>query len=181
MAAKPGPVPDTVREDPHAQIRYLKTEEVVTKGLFYPSLLEDLLPAFQAYLRPGARFLDLGSGDGRVVFLAALLGAEATGIEYERRLHKVALEARRRLDGLIEARRAVLTRGDFFREDWGRYDVLFYYLSGSYAEPRIDEKLAREMKSGAMFLVLAGEPKHFPGLEPVRVLGPVQVFRRRTP
>src|SRR5713101_3207843 len=87
MAGRSGPVPEEFRADPRRQVRYLKKEEKVAKGLFYPSILEDLLPAFQAVLRPGTRFLDLGSGDGRVVFMAAFLGAQASGVEYDHDLH----------------------------------------------------------------------------------------------
>src|SRR5712664_3261784 len=100
MSGRSGPVPEAVRADPRLQVKYLKTEERVAKGLFYPSILEDLLPALQAYVRPDTRFLDLGSGDGRVVFMAALLGARATGIEYDREMHRIALKARERLRNL---------------------------------------------------------------------------------
>src|SRR5207245_944038 len=106
MSGRPGPVPDDVKADPRKEVAYLKTEEKVAKGLFYPSILEDILPAFAAVIRPGMRFLDLGSGDGRIVFMAALLGAKATGIEYDAELHRIALEARQRLGDLVDPERA---------------------------------------------------------------------------
>src|SRR5207245_6464701 len=124
-------------DDPRGQVRYLKTEEKVDRGLFYPSILEDLLPALAEAIRPGARFLDLGSGDGRVVFMAALLGARAEGIEYDRRLHRIAVEAQSRLQDRIDPTRAVLRRGDFFAADFRPYDVLFYYGSGCSLETEL--------------------------------------------
>jgi SAM-dependent methyltransferase len=178
MSGREGPIPDAVRSDPRLQVKYLKTEEVVAKGLFYPSLLDELLPAFEATVRPGARFLDLGSGDGRVVFLAALLGAHATGIEYDRRLHRIALEARRRLEEIVPTDRALLHRSDFFRADLAAYDVLFYFGSGSYAEDRMLAKLGREMREDAVLLLAHGPPAVLPGLTLIASYGPVQAYRR---
>src|SRR5262245_14264898 len=100
MSGQKGPVPEAVRSDPRLQLEYLKHEDTAAMGLFYPSLLDDLVPALQSVIRPGRRFLDLGSGDGRVVFLAAHLGADATGIEYEPTLDRLARRARGRLSGL---------------------------------------------------------------------------------
>jgi len=181
MTGLAGPPPPEVMADPRRQIALLKTEAVVAKGLFYPSLLDDLIPALRATLRPGARLLDLGSGDGRVVFLASLLGARATGIEYDRALHRVAIAARDRLDSLVDSDHAILRRGDFFRADYADYDVLYYYKSGAYAETRLGLKIAAELRPDAVLLVLAGEPEHFPDLEPIATYGPVRVFRRRAP
>ena len=130
MSGRPGPPPDDVRADPRRQVAYLKTEEKVAKGLFYPSILEDLYPALVAAIRPGDRFLDLGSGDGRVIFMAALLGARATGIEYDQELHRIALAAEKRLEGLVDPESAVLRRGDFFKVDLRPYEVYFYSSGG---------------------------------------------------
>jgi len=177
MTGREEPVPDDVRSDPRLQIKYLRTEDVSTKGLFYPSLLDDLIPAFQAEVRPGRRFLDLGSGDGRIVFLAALLGADATGIEYERDLDHLARRARRRLAHLVPIERARLRRGDFFKEDFSRYDVLFYYGHGSYLEKRLLEKMVREMREGSVALI-AFMRRTPPGLELVATHGDVRVYRR---
>ncbi len=181
MTGHNGPPPPEVLEDPRLQIRYLKTEAVVAKGLFYPSLLDDLIPALRAALRPGARLLDLGSGDGRVVFLASLLGAHATGIEYDRAMHRIAIAARDRLAGLVDPERAVLQRGDFFRVDYSAYDVLYYYQAGAYAEKRLGLKIAAELRPDAALLVLAGQPEHFPDLEAGPTYGPVRLLRRRAP
>ncbi len=161
MSGRKGPVP----------------EEVVAKGLFYPSLLDELLPAFEATVMPGVRFLDLGSGDGRVVFLAALLGAQASGIEYDRHLHRIALEARRRLEGIMPVDRAELRRGDFFRADLTTYDVIFYFGSGSYAEDRMLAKLGRDMHPGAILLLAHGPTVVIPDLIQIADYGPVRAYR----
>jgi hypothetical protein len=55
MSGGDGHAPETIRDDPRGQVKYLKAEEKVDRGLFYPSILEDLLPAFDATVRPEAR------------------------------------------------------------------------------------------------------------------------------
>jgi SAM-dependent methyltransferase len=180
MSGRPGPPPEEVRLNPPLQMKYLSTEEKAEKGLFYPSLLEDYLPAFEAEVRPGGRFLDLGSGDGRVVFLAAVLGADATGIEYDGAIHDIALAARRRLRRIVPAGRATLKQGDFFEEEVSRYDVIFYFGDGTYLEDRMLAKLRREMRPGAV-LLLAHMPEDPGGFEPLSRFGVVRSYRRAAP
>ncbi|HKN47099.1 MAG TPA: hypothetical protein VJ144_03920 [Candidatus Polarisedimenticolia bacterium] len=181
MSGRPGPVPDDVKADPRKEVAYLKTEEKVAKGLFYPSILEDILPAFAAVIRPGMRFLDLGSGDGRIVFMAALLGAKATGIEYDAELHRIAFEARRRLGDLVDPERAVLIRGDFFKQDLRPYDVFFYFALGSSSEDRLLAKLRGEMGDSAV-LILAYPSGSVPGFRKTADYAGVAVFESvRTP
>jgi SAM-dependent methyltransferase len=176
MSGRPGPVPEEIHDDPGLRQKFLKSEEIVTKGLFYPSLLEDLLPAFTAVVRPGKTFLDLGSGDGRVVFLAAHLQAHATGIEYDRTLHRIARRARRQLTHLFEPERATLRRGDFFEADLARYDLLYYFGKGSYGEGRLIDKIRREIREDAI-LLLSYPQSPPPGFIPIAHYGAVTTYR----
>ena len=177
MSGRVGPVPEAVRADPQAQIAYLKTEALVSKGLFYPTRLEEILPALRATLKPEMRFLDLGSGDGRVVFLAAHLGARATGIEFDPELHRIAKRARSRLSLLVDTRRAELLRGDFFAVDFSGYDLLFYFGSGTFAEDRLYRKIGRELRGDALFL-LAYPVGPIEGLVEAGRYGFVHLYRR---
>lgn len=177
MASDDGAPSAEVRGDPGLQQKYLISEDVVEKGLFYPARLEELLPAFKALVKDGVRFLDLGSGDGRVVFLAALRGARATGIEYDRTLHRVARRCRRKLAESLPADRIELRRGDFFQEDWSRYDVIFYYVDGSFNQSGIQRKLLDELRDDAL-LLLYHPQEPFPGVEEIAFYGNVHVFRR---
>jgi SAM-dependent methyltransferase len=176
MTGRAGPPPVDVGSDPRLQMKYLSAEEKATRGLFYPSFLDELLPAMQAAVRPGAGFLDLGSGDGRVVFLAAVLGARATGIEYDRSLHHLAGMALDRLAPLVPRERVTLKRGDFFREDWSRYDVVFYFGDGTYDERPMMDKLRRELPAGAR-LLLAHVTTIPDGFVEEALIGPVRVLR----
>jgi len=177
MATDEGTPPAEVRSDPGLQQKYLKTEDVVEKGLFYPARLEELLLAFKAVVKDGVRFLDLGSGDGRVVFLAALTGAHATGIEYDRTLHRVARDCRKKLGESLPLQRIELRRGDFFKEDWSRYDVIFYFVDGSFNQTGIQQKLLDELREDAL-LLLYHPQEPFPGVEEIAFYGDVHVFRR---
>jgi len=180
MSGHPGPPPAEVLENPALQMKYLRTEEVEERGLFYPSSLDDIRAGLAAVVRPGLKFLDLGSGDGRVVFLAVVLGADATGIEYDARVHAVAKEALARLTATVPRARVRLRRGDFFRADWSGYDVIFYFGSGTFAEDRMFAKLAREMKPDAM-LLLAHGPDPPAGFELVEERGVVRAWRLERP
>jgi len=112
-------VPAEVRDDPARQMKAFVDVDRREKGLFYPTSLDDVLDAFESEVRPGMRLLDLGSGDGRVVFLSALLGADATGVEWEESLHRIALESRDRLADLVPKRRARLVVKVYIRPGRG--------------------------------------------------------------
>jgi SAM-dependent methyltransferase len=127
-------------------------------------------------VRPGTRFLDLGSGDGRVVFMAAHLGAHATGIEYERRLHRIARAARRQLTEYLETGRTRFVRGDFFDHDFSGYDVLFYFGRGSFGEDRLLGKIRTELRSDAI-LLFSYPPGDLPGMTRIAIHGQVSVYR----
>jgi SAM-dependent methyltransferase len=163
MASGAEEIPAQVEADPKTQMQFLDKELTLDKGLFYPSLLEELLPAFEAYVTPGVRFLDLGSGDGRAVFLAAALGAKATGIEYDGELVEVS---RRALDALVEfvdPRRVRFIQRDFFEVSWSRYELIFYFDQSSHEQDRVREKLRRELAPGGR-LIVSHEQQPFPGL-----------------
>ena len=163
MASGANEIPAEVEADPEAQMRFLDKEVARDKGLFYPILLEDLLPAFDSYVSPGARFLDLGSGDGRVVFLARVLGARATGIEYDEKLAALSRRALAALADIVDRDGVEIVQGDFFDSSWSGYDVVFYFDQSSFAQDRVRAKLRRELDPGAVLLV-GHEQAPFPGL-----------------
>ena len=145
-------VSSEVKNDPALQMKAFTRTDRREKGLFYPTSLDDTLDAFESEVRPGLKLLDLGSGDGRVVFLAAVMGADATGIEWEPSLHRLALDARKRLGSFVPRGRAHLRQGDFLREDFSRYDLLFYFGSGSFDDTALFDKIRRELRPGARLL-----------------------------
>jgi hypothetical protein len=164
MASGVREIPEEVDADPEAQMQFLDKEIPLDKGLFYPILLEDMLPALERYVSPGVRFLDLGSGDGRVVFLANVLGADAVGIEFDKQLVRISRRAGKSLKGLVDPKRLKIVKGDFFASPWSGYDVIFFFDSSSFEPERVRRKLEREMDPGAV-LVVGFEQAPFPGLE----------------
>lgn len=147
------------------------------KGEFFPTVLQEILPMLSRQVTPGARFLDLGSGDGRVVFLANLLGADAYGIEYEKELVEASLKAQGGLSDLVEPRRVHFLKGDFFEFPWSEYDVIFYFNLSSSDQARVLRKLASEMKADAK-LIVASSPAALEGFDVVDQGGGVSVFRK---
>ncbi len=165
-------------------MQFLDKEIPLDKGLFYPILLEDMLPAFERYVSGGTRFLDLGSGDGRVVFLANVLGADAVGIEYDQQMVKISRRAAKALKGLIDRKRTRIIRGDFFDSTWSGYGVIFFFDQSSFEPERVRRKLAREMDPGTV-LIVGVEQAPFPGLELVERDRPqhptITVYRQPAP
>lgn len=88
---------------------------------------------------------DLGSGDGRVVILAAQkYGARGVGVELDPRLVKVAREVAR--EGEVEERVRFI-EGDLFAADISPATVVTIYLSPT-VNARLEPKLRRELRPG---------------------------------
>src|SRR5437868_15054788 len=67
-------------------------------------------------LKPGEKMFDLGSGDGRIVIMAAQkFKADATGIEMDKDLYKQSTEKIRKL-GLEKTARII--NGDLFQQNY---------------------------------------------------------------
>jgi SAM-dependent methyltransferase len=132
-------------------------------GSFLPSRLDDIHALFvELHLRKGQRLVDLGSGDGRVVFLGALFGAEAVGIEGDEELCEVAGQMKGYLLAIPEfelLRNTEIRRADFFNEDLSPFDVAFLY----YPQPKdphefnrkLMMKLMAELKPGSLYVSLS--------------------------
>jgi SAM-dependent methyltransferase len=164
MASGARQIPDQVEADPEAQMQFLDKEIPLDKGLFYPILLEDMLPAFERYISEKTRFLDLGSGDGRAVFLANVLGADAAGIEYDPQMVKISRRAAKALRDAVEPKRLKIVKGYFFDSPWSGYDVIYFFDLSSFEPDHVREKLRQEMDPGSL-LIVGFEQAPFPGLE----------------
>lgn len=115
-----------------------------------------------ANLRPGEKLFDLGSGDGRIVIMAAeRFRADATGVELDAKLHaESSEEIRKRKLG----KTARIIRGDLFQQDYSSADVLTVYLLPSSNE-KIRPALEKQLKSGARIVAHDFE---FAGWKPSR-------------
>jgi len=88
---------------------------------------------------------DLGSGDGRILILAAQkYGARGVGIEIDPRLVEISREVAR--EGEV-ADRVTFVEGDLFTADISAATIVTLYLSTSVNE-RLEPKLRRELRPG---------------------------------
>ena len=96
-------------------------------------------------LRPGEKMFDLGSGDGRIVILAAKkYKADATGVEFEAALVKQSMKRIANL-GLTSAARIV--NGDLIKQDYSSADLLTVYLL-PIASKKLTPILEKQLKVG---------------------------------
>ena len=115
-----------------------------------------------ARVQPGELVYDLGSGDGRVLTMAAReFGARAVGIEIDP-LRYAWSRTRIALLGLRDQVRVV--HGNLFRQDLSAADVVTCYLLQD-TNDRLAAKLARELRPGAR---IVSNTYTFPGLELIR-------------
>ncbi len=121
-----------------------KTQEIEKLAPFYPTpeaVVEKMLKL--GGLKKGEKMFDLGSGDGRIVIMAAQkFGADATGIEMDKDLYNKSMEKIRSL-GLKNAR---IINGDIFKQDYSSADMLTVYLlplSNDKVRPMLEQQLKK--------------------------------------
>lgn len=112
---------------------------------YYGSAPEDAVFRFFKKIKLKGSFLDLGSGDGKVVLIAALF-AKAKGIEIDEELVKDSDKMKKKL-GL----NAEFVKGNYLDHDFSSYDVLFLNPDSHF--PELEKKLRREMKKDAKLVV----------------------------
>jgi protein-L-isoaspartate O-methyltransferase len=97
-------------------------------------------------LKAGEKMFDLGSGDGRIVIMAAQkFHAEAVGIEIERDLCKQSLERIRKL-GLEKT--AHIVNGDLLQQNYSSADLITVYLMPESMDAKVQPLLDRQLKKG---------------------------------
>lgn len=171
-ADSPLPVPvqavmDLYGETPDQQpwSDFYKTEA----GVWGPAVIREVALILRRLgAGPRQRLIDLGSGDGRVVLLAAALGIRALGIEGDREFHLRAWRCRRSLRSRIRLARNRLVRGDYFGRDLSRFEVVFY-AGGTNREAALQEKLLTELRADAR-VVLYAPQIHYDGFQRLRRL-----------
>ena len=88
---------------------------------------------------------DLGSGDGRIVIIAAQkYGARGVGIELDAKLVEVSRQVAREAE---VADRVTFVQGDLFQADISKATVVTLFLSPT-ANAELEAKLRRELRPG---------------------------------
>ncbi len=98
---------------------------VLLRGAPYvPTLEKQALAALELLdLKPGQTLLELGSGDGKVLVLAARVGLNVVGVELNPFLVVVSWLRTRRYRKQVR-----VIWGDFWRVDWPECDGVFTFL-----------------------------------------------------
>jgi hypothetical protein len=93
-------------------------------------------------------FYDLGSGNGKVVFLVEKLsGAKAKGFERTLWTHWWA-----KIQKVISRSQAEFSNNNFFKENWSGANIIYCYLYPPLMG-RIEAKFKSEMKPGSIAIV----------------------------
>lgn len=112
------------------------------KGFWNASVADEVFEAFKR-IRLGkfSNFLDVGSGDGKVVLIASLFCKNAAGVEIDELLHHKALE----MQSKLKISNAAFHNKDFFEHNFSKYDILFSAPDAPF-ERGLETKLLGEMK-----------------------------------
>ena len=97
-------------------------------------------------LKAGEKMFVLGSGDGRIVIMAAQkFLARGVGVELDRDLCKLSMDAIRKF-GLQKS--AVIVNGDLLKQDYSSADLITVYLL-PVSTDKVTPILDRQLKKGA--------------------------------
>jgi len=117
-----------------------KTEKLAP---YYPTpetIVEEMLKAVGT--KPGEKMFDLGSGDGRIVIMAAKkFKADSTGVEFDADLYQQSSE---RIKALGLEKTARIIHGDIMAQDYTKADVITVYLlpiSNDKVRPMLEKQL----------------------------------------
>ncbi len=107
-----------------------------------PETAERMIELFN--LKPGEKFYDLGSGDGRLLILASQHGAKAVGVEINPYVWLLSY-IRVLLSGQILG--VIIFLGNYWRTDLRDADAVAVYALPTIME-KLSKKLREELKKG---------------------------------
>src|SRR6266404_80454 len=98
-------------------------------------------------LKAGEKMYDLGSGDGRIVILAAQkFHAEAVGVEIDKDLSK---RSAARILKLGLDKNARIVNGDLLKQNYSSADLVTVYLLPDAVNNKVQPLLDKQLKKGA--------------------------------
>ena len=122
---------------------------LLTRVPFVPTSGEDIeLMVKKLPIRKQDIFFDLGSGDGKVIFIVEKLsGARVKGFELTWWTHVLA-----KIKRLLTGSQAELSNKNFFHQDWSEATIIYAYLYPPLMK-RVEEKFKAECKPGSIAVV----------------------------
>ena len=113
-----------------------------SKGFWNASISDEVYSAFKKIkLQQFKNFLDIGSGDGKIVLIASLFCKNAEGIEIDKFLHNKAVQ----MQAKFGVKNIKFHNKDFHQHSFSDYDLLFLSPDAPL-ERGIESKLLKEMK-----------------------------------
>lgn len=123
-----------------------------------------------AGIKKGKRFYELGSGDGRVVFVAAKLKADAIGIEQSwLRVIFSKIKASK-----LNFKKANFIHGNIFSKNYSDADIIYIYLLTKGVK-RLEAKLKQELKRGSIIIT---QTYHFQEWKPFKKAGNFWLYKK---
>lgn len=111
------------------------------KGFWGGVIADEVYEAFKRInLHKHKTFIDLGSGDGKAVLIAALFCKRAVGIEMDNDLFRKSMEMRKRLN----IPNSIFYNSDFYGHSISGFDVVFTYPD-SPMHRGLEKKLLNEL------------------------------------
>jgi hypothetical protein len=122
-----------------------KSGEVEKLAPYYPTPETIVMKMLQiGGLKAGEKMFDLGSGDGRIVIMAAeKFHANAVGVELDKDLYKQSMD---RIQMLKLQKTARIINGDILQQDYSSADMITVYLlpiSNDKVRPILDKQLKK--------------------------------------
>jgi SAM-dependent methyltransferase len=141
-----------------------------TDAPYVPTKMKNIKKVLKlAGVRKGKKFYELGSGDGRVVYEAASLGADAVGIEQSiLRVWYSTLKARN-----LNLPNTKFIHGNIFNKNYSDANIIYIYLLTKGIK-KMEEKLPKELKKKTVIIT---QTYHFQKLKPFRKLGEFNFYR----
>lgn len=128
---------------------------------YIPTKMEIIKKALiTAGVKKGKKFYELGSGDGRVVLQAALMGANSVGIEQSWiRIIYSRIKAIK-----LQITNANFYHGNIFKRNYFDADIIYIYLL-PIGVVKLEEKLKNELKKGS---IVVTQTFHFKNWKPFK-------------
>ena len=128
-------------------LSHAQSEAVEKLAPYYPTpqlIVDKMLQLGE--LKAGEKVYDLGSGDGRIVIMAAeKFHADAIGIEIDKDLWKLSLDKIRKLR--LE-KSAHIVNGDLLKQNYSSADLVTVYLFPGFID-KVQPLLDQQLKKGA--------------------------------
>jgi tRNA1(Val) A37 N6-methylase TrmN6 len=123
-----------------------QTRDIEKLAPYYPTPETIVLKMLQfGGLKAGEKMFDLGSGDGRIVVIAAQrFHAQAVGVEMDKDLYRQSADKIKKL-GLEKT--AHIINGDIFKQNYSSADLITVYLLPN-SNDKVQPMLEKQLKKG---------------------------------